>query len=262
MISSALLIDKSRLQQALSSWREWPLELAAEPRVIDMLTQGGTNATYVIQSRAEKFCLRLNALNSDKLGIDRDRERRILTALEPLHIAPKWLYYDPRQNFNIFNYIAGKPWSRQDYCRLRQRERLMAQLKKVQSIELENCDIDYAAYIKRYIQILAQRDQLPEGRQRLLLNRFRMRLDEFMQSGWQPVLCHHDLIPQNILETENGIKILDWEYAACGHPAFDQTYIYHCIKYECEYALQSLRGGAMLDQVIYWLITLWQRLQK
>ena len=38
---------------------------------------------------------------------------------------------------------------------------------------------------------------------------------------WSPVLCHHDLIPENIIQGANGLFIIDWEYASLGHPQFD-----------------------------------------
>ena len=34
--------------------------------------------------------------------------------------------------------------------------------------------------------------------------------------------CHHDLIPENIIQSANGIFIIDWEYAIFWpHPQFD-----------------------------------------
>ena len=38
---------------------------------------------------------------------------------------------------------------------------------------------------------------------------------------WIPVLCHHDLIPENIIQGPKGLFFIDWEYASLGHPQFD-----------------------------------------
>ena len=35
------------------------------------------------------------------------------------------------------------------------------------------------------------------------------------------MLCHHDLIPENIIQSAKGLFIIDWEYASLGHPKFD-----------------------------------------
>ncbi len=45
-------------------------------------------------------------------------------------------------------------------------------------------------------------------------------------ADWQPVLCHHDLIPENIIHNHQGISIIDWEYAGLGHPQFDYLRIF------------------------------------
>ena len=46
-------------------------------------------------------------------------------------------------------------------------------------------------------------------------------------ADWQPVLCHHDLIPENIIHNHQGISIIDWEYAGLGHPQFDYLRIFN-----------------------------------
>src|SRR6185437_8459710 len=40
-------------------------------------------------------------------------------------------------------------------------------------------------------------------------------------SGGAPVLCHDDLLPANFIDTPEGIRIVDWEYAGMGNRWFD-----------------------------------------
>ena len=35
------------------------------------------------------------------------------------------------------------------------------------------------------------------------------------------MLCHHDLNPSNIIKTNKGMKIIDWEFAGFGHKKYD-----------------------------------------
>jgi thiamine kinase-like enzyme len=37
----------------------------------------------------------------------------------------------------------------------------------------------------------------------------------------EPVPCHNDLLPANVLRTERGVMLVDWEYAGMGHRLFD-----------------------------------------
>ena len=50
---------------------------------------------------------------------------------------------------------------------------------------------------------------------------FYKRLNNWQAKQTNQVLCHHDLTPENILETKQGIKIIDWEYSGRGHREFD-----------------------------------------
>jgi thiamine kinase-like enzyme len=36
-----------------------------------------------------------------------------------------------------------------------------------------------------------------------------------------PVPCHNDLLPANVLRTSDGVMLVDWEYAGMGHRIFD-----------------------------------------
>jgi thiamine kinase-like enzyme len=40
-------------------------------------------------------------------------------------------------------------------------------------------------------------------------------------AGGAPVLCHDDLLPSNFIDTPEGIRIVDWEYAGMGNRWFD-----------------------------------------
>lgn len=46
------------------------------------------------------------------------------------------------------------------------------------------------------------------------------------EGDWHPVICHHDMVPENIIETDRGLFIIDWEYAALGHPGLDFLRLY------------------------------------
>ena len=44
--------------------------------------------------------------------------------------------------------------------------------------------------------------------------------------AWDPVICHHDMVPENIIVNDRGLFIIDWEYAALGHPGLDFLRLY------------------------------------
>jgi len=57
------------------------------------------------------------------------------------------------------------------------------------------------------------------------------------------VICHHDMVPENIIETDRGLFIIDWEYAALGHPGLDFLRLYgadYIINHQQQESLQAL----------------------
>lgn len=64
---------------------------------------------------------------------------------------------------------------------------------------------------------------------------------------FRPTLCHNDLLPANLIETEAGIALVDWEYGGIGNPYFDLASLAGnaCLPPELERVLvESWRGGA------------------
>ncbi len=260
-ISYAIASDP-RLDAALDSWKKWPVDSKHKPLLIRSLSNGSTNKSYLIRCGQNNYCLRINAANETALGINRALERKILKGLEPLDIAPRILYHSSHLKYTLLTYISGKAWTRSDCSRLGQRDRLFQLINTYQSVALEVEPMDYSRYLLNYLNRLESRDKPLLGKTREDFERFWEGFSAFTQQAWGPVLCHHDLIPENIVETEQGLKIIDWEYAGLGHPNFDKRYIYQCICGSSEEALVSLKSGNYVDQLIYWLVLLWGRVNR
>ena len=77
-----------------------------------------------------------------------------------------------------------------------------------------------------------------------LKHTFLNNLSDFQKSNWPTLLTHHDL-KENILVTDNGYKIIDWEYAGNGFHDFDR------------YSLDLIEENEMIDDLIMVLNELW-----
>ena len=51
---------------------------------------------------------------------------------------------------------------------------------------------------------------------------------------WSPVINHQDIVPGNLIEKDNQIFLIDWEYSAFGHPDIDLVRLYG-LDYESEF---------------------------
>jgi len=235
----------------LDTWAGWGLGLSARPRVLERIRSGRTNRNYRLTApgREEDLLLRVNHPASGFLGIDRERERRILALTAEAGIGRPCRYWDPRQRFAIFPWLPGRAWTRADFDDSAQLARLWPMIERLHQIDTAGWPRRrYHAYLRRYWQRLEDAG-LADRDLRLAWRDFEPRLARFDGSPWSARLVHHDLIPDNILETGRGIHLIDWEYAAPGHPDID---------------VWSVDPAAVdepfVAEMMAWINALWERL--
>jgi thiamine kinase-like enzyme len=206
------------LQQTLANWRQWntaPGELSGQPTLVRELIGGRTNRSFLVAQDNVKAVVRINALNGASLGIDRQREGLILELLQSTGAVPKTLYRSDEVLVSVFH--EGRPWNEEDSRSPEQMAALNQLLQRIQDVEITQLQRrNYVEYCQAYIDQLGSAFAI-EGLQQTILTA----AAAIDAADWPGVICHHDLVPENILVTEDGLIVLDWEYAALGHPALD-----------------------------------------
>ena len=211
------------LQQALSNWQSWQVEgftLSRQPQPIRELTGGQTNRSFLVASGDFEAVVRINAANSHSLGIDRNREQKILQLLQHTGAVPR-LFFNNNQVM-VSEYCTGQHWQDSAVNR-RNLNTVLAQIQAIAVPDLEKRS--YVDYCTAYINQLAfdaDTGLVDQGMVKAILSAASI-IDN---SDWNPVICHHDLVAENIIVTPQGLKLLDWEYAALGHPALDYMHLY------------------------------------
>jgi thiamine kinase len=209
------------LEQALQTWRDWQLPLVRPPLVIEELHGGKTNRSFLCVAGEQKVVLRLNSPLSHQLGINRQHERQILQRLQGL--APELFFFN--DDILVTGYLEGRCWTREDLQNRGNQTRLIAVLETVHQHELQLPAFDYLRHAEHYWQMLCHsRNSIPEQlqqRREIMLPLLR----EFQQQAIPRVLCHHDLVPANIIECDGVLRLLDWEYAGMGFADFDRAVI-------------------------------------
>ena len=208
------------LQKALSSWQNWQTGgevLNRQPEVLHELQDGKTNRSFLVASGSFKAVIRVNAANSVSLGINRDRERKILQLLQTTGFVPKALFASDQ--VLVTAYCEGRQWTEADLNNANNRCALNFVLEQIQSIAAPDLQTrNYVDYCTDYI------NQLEESP---LIEKILSAAAEIDKTLWKPVICHHDLVPENIIVTATkDLILLDWEYAAMGHPALDYIRLY------------------------------------
>jgi thiamine kinase len=211
------------LQKTLSNWQDWQtgeLTITRQPEVLHELLGGETNRSFLVASGAFHAVVRVNAHNSVNLGIDRHRERKILQLLQSTGYVPK-LFFSSDQVL-VTHFYQGRQWTEADLDTEDNRHAVNAMLENIQSIAVPDLQPrNYVDYCSAYISQLD--DSLVDNP---LIERILAAAEAIDNSRYKAVICHHDLVAENIIVTADGLILLDWEYAAMGHPALDYMRLY------------------------------------
>lgn len=242
---------RDRLDRALATWRDWGLPLEAPPELFSEAPGGRTNMNLRLRvsGLGSDLLLRLNHPEPASLGIDRGLEREILIATAEAGLGrPVW-YWDPQERFAVFPWIEARPWDSADLASPGQRKRVWPLVERLAEIRIDRPRRRYVNYLQHYWRQLEQADRVdPDLQDRW--QRFRTELDAFDHAPWPARLVHHDLIPANILDTSDRLYLIDWEYAAVGHPDIDRWAI----------DPDSVREP-FIAELMTWINDLWERLR-
>ena len=182
---------------------------------MQQLEGGLTNTNYLIEAGSQRAVLRINNPQANKLGVNRQAEITILKKLQSTDFVPRFYFADNR--ILVTEYIDGCPLDAKTALQPDIKKQIEQTIKAIQSIEIKDFDVrNYQSYLREYCNQLSPQDLDEILRQALF--QIASNIDN---QDWSPVLCHHDLIPENIIQSAKGLFIIDWEYASLGHPKFD-----------------------------------------
>lgn len=209
-------------ENLIDTWPDWGLALTGRPRLIEPVESGRTNCIHRLSApgRPGDLLLRINHPDPARLGIDREREREILSLTAEAGIARPFWYWDPGQRFVIFPYLSARPWTTADLENPTQLVRLWPIVERLHEIAPDWPRRRYHDYLCHYWRQLETAGEVDTTLERAW-RELEPRLEAFDQAPWSACLVHHDLIPDNILDTGNQLYLIDWEYAAPGHPEID-----------------------------------------
>lgn len=200
---SALL---TRLELALGTW-----EGEAVP-----LSGGITNRNYCVRFGGRECVLRLPGQDTELLGIDRGSEQLAARQAASLGIGPELLYAD--EDCAVTAFVPG---TAVDPDRLRADPGSVA--RALRAFHDSGLTLPVRFWIpdllRVYAGLAAERGRcLPDPfvRAQALVERIAAVLPLT-----DPVPCHDDLLPGNLIQTPGAILLVDWEYAGSGHRYFD-----------------------------------------
>lgn len=100
---------------------------------------------------------------------------------------------------------------------------LLDSLKKLHKIEINKKKFNLKKELKKY------KEELNKPKVNKLIKDSLSLLKKLKKYKYDPVLCHHDLNPQNILFHKNKAKFIDWEFSCINDRFFDLATI--CVEF-------------------------------
>ncbi|WIO74878.1 phosphotransferase [Porticoccaceae bacterium LTM1] len=211
------------LQTALQSWPDWQLGFTEAPQLIEQLEGGLTNRTFLLGCAGRQWVLRINAVNSESLGIDRQLEQHVLGFTSKAGLSPRKYYCDPDWRFLVTEFLPA--WCPQELgqSELKQLAERMRDLHHLPITGVPH--VDYLEYTEAYVQRLRDQSRWParlaEVREREVRHIEKFQSETAGNPSAQFGLCHHDPSPMHWRIQETGLCLIDWEYSAVRDPACD-----------------------------------------
>ena len=202
--------------------------------VLNSLSDGPTNASFLVERDGASFVLRVDKAAATQLGLDRENERLVLSSLSAAGLVPVAEYFDAAGGVFLRPFLPGRSWIEADLAHDRNLARLAKLLRRLHALPPVGKTFDPLAAAERYAAGLGT-----EQAQEILWQA------EALMSESNPIssaaLCHNDLLCQNIIETDAGqLMLIDWEYAAVGDPYFDLAIVVQ------HHGLEESRAGGLL----------------
>lgn len=207
-------------ENALDSWSKWSTELYSRPVVVEALSGGRSNQSFLLDSDIGKLVLRINGTDSLLPGANRSNEITIWQAASKQGIAPPLVFVDPQNQYLVSTYINNEIPSQAPF-NPGYIDQAFDLLIRCHQLDIKTSNINYHDHIEHYWQIIEARSKP--------LNPVLVKQRKPMQSTLESLinrktptgLCHHDPVTANFIGTPNRLYLIDWEYAATGLQIID-----------------------------------------
>ena len=213
------------------------------------LAPGSVNAQY----RGQSFICRIPGKGTEEL-INRREEGSVYRLVEDLGITEELVYFNEENGYKISRYYEGA--RNADFSKKEDRIPAMGLLKCLHKSG-KICDHAFSLRerLSYYEKLCLEKGEIPYYDYESIQKK-RDALLSFVEEKKRPLcLCHIDAVQDNFLFTEEGVKMIDWEYAGMADPLLDiaMAGIYAYFSFaECETLLKEYQEGEMPPESMQW----------
>src|SRR5271163_1653812 len=188
---------------------------------IEPLSRGLINETYRVVRDGCTYTLRVAIEPTFDLPHDLDWEARVLDAAGDAGLAPQLLYRDPQRGVLVCRWVSGRSWSTEEARGCAKIGSIAGLLRRVHGLRVAAPArlMSPLAWVQCYSAALTRAGRPAEPALRAAAA---ARLSHLAGlPGVAGALCHSDLHALNLIERDQALILLDWEYAHVSEPLWD-----------------------------------------
>jgi len=190
---------------------------------------GLNNTNYLVTVNGDRFVLRVSGQNTVQLGINREYEFEVLSAVSKAGIGAQVEYSLLPEGHLVTGFINGHHLTLEEYRTPENIQRIVKTVKRLHKLPLTKATFSPFRCVERYAeQAQSMRVPFPQGFDRLLEKMEKIEQEQARDtSPWQG-FCHNDLFCVNVLD-DGAIRFIDWEFSGASDIYYDLatlTYAY------------------------------------
>jgi thiamine kinase-like enzyme len=196
-------------------------ELADPGRSVSDLPGGLTNANYKVVTGAGAYVVRRWSDDTGLLAIDRDNEYENSVRAAEVGVGAAVVAYLPAHNTMVMEWLEGTTLSAAELRRGTILDQVAAACLRLHGARRFRDDFDMFVIQPRYLEIVRRRGfRLPERYEEFEPHVAAIR-DAFAVRDEGTVPCNNDLLAENFMLTQSGLRLIDYEYSGNNDACFE-----------------------------------------
>ena len=200
-----------RLIKLVPEWNEKSIKLSP-------ISDGITNINFEVIVENESFFLSIPSSDPKLLNIDYRNKYYNNSICGELNISPRVTNFIEKENLLVTEFIKSKHSSSEMFQSSKQIEKLVSNIKILHNAKPFLKTFNMFNQIKSYQNILKHKisKELFKYLDNIKILELKLSIPNDML-----VPCHNDLVPENIINKDNKIFIIDFDYSGNNDPCFE-----------------------------------------